>query len=1527
MSRFLPLYPPYSGTAAMVVSTLVWAALPMPLTLAQSITPATDGAETQVVPNGSVYDITGGTRSGDGANLFHSFQQFGLTPAEVANFMADPTVQNILARVTGGNVSVIDGLLQVTGSDANLYLINPAGILFGPNAVLNLDGSFTATTGSAIGFGENWLQAMGDASYASLNGDPTGLAFGENAAALINAGNLTVTSGETLALVGGSVINTGILSAPGGQIVVMAVPGENLVRITPEGARLSLELATLPDTAPAAPTGLSPLDIPSLLRAGGTDIATGITVNPDGTVSLVGPEEPLPTTSGTTLASGRLDASGETGGTVYILGELVGVVDGDVNVSGTAGGGTILVGGDYQGQGEVPNARRTYISSGSEISANATSNGNGGEIIVWSDLATQAYGRFYAGGGTASGDGGFVEISGLEFLDFAGAIDLGAPQGNIGTLLLDPTNIEIVAGAGNSGLADNDNFADPDIASTNTISNTGIDSATANVILQATNDITFSAPITISQENVGLMAQAGNNITVNSTIATNGGNITLSGDALLPDGVGGVVLNPGSSLQTTGGTIEISGSSNIGDGVLISAPVRSGGGNISFTGSSTGVGGLSRGIVILAPVDSGGGDITFIGNSESVGGVSLSVEGGITSQGGDISITGTSNGISDIVGAGIQTEAQVDSGGGAITFTGTSDLLEGISIRPGSTITSQGGTIFLTGSSRVLSGIGISPNARINSGGGAITFTGISEAGLEGATDRGAIYIEDSITSRGGDITLTGSGEYNNGITTFSSINSEGGNISFTGTSSGSRGIETSAPIISGGGAITFNGTSTRDSGIRTIGEITSGGGDIVFTGSTRDIDGIWATAPINSGGGNISFTGKSTNFHGIHFRTLDSQGGAITLVGNSDLSEGIFGEGLIRSSGGTVNLTANRSSVDIVDIITTGGDINIQAETSLFANNLDSSNNSPGGDVSLRANDSITVNTINTQGSTTGGAISVVTPGTFRALGSFLDRANELTSISSFGAISGGEIQLAYGPTLFTVGDASLNGTLTALNSGTVTLRPGPESSFFGSQVFGGGQPGTIQLLSSGDFFVNVEDPEPEPEPERVVPEVEEQLPTTSSTGNRAQPGAVLVSSGDVLNNSQIQQAEQEIVNEFTNHFGSLAKSAQPVSIAQSKATLQDIQTKTGEVPAFLYVRFNRNTSALDPDTSPKGPVLELLLITPDDEPKRVEVLHTNRSEILAVQEKLRRQITNPNLTNSTAYLQAAQQLYNWIIAPLQPDLEAAGVTNIGFIMDSGLRTLPLAALHDGEQFLVERYSLGLIPSVGLIDTEYVNLNRQTSSLIVAGSAEFINQPALWAANLEMQTIHDFWTGSALTGSDFTVAGLQKTRQQAGMIHMATHAEFLRGAPSNSYLQFFDRRLRLSEVSTMGWYAPQVELVTLSACQTAMGNLDAELGFAGFALQAGAKSALASLWKVSDEATAGLMVTFYQQLNQQATKAETLRQAQLAMIRGEVYTDGGQLVLPNQALPLPSQLMTDSLQSFSHPFYWAAFTMVGSPW
>ena len=179
------------------------------------ITPAADGTGTMVRQERDRVNITGGQVSPDGANLFHSFVQFGLDKGQIANFLSLPGIQNILARVRGGNPSFINGLIQVTGSNANLFLMNPSGMIFGPHASLNVPGSFTATTASAIGFGNNnWWSTIGSPNYSALVGTPNRFDFSNRQpGSIINTGNLTVLPGNNLTLMGGTVINTGTLKA------------------------------------------------------------------------------------------------------------------------------------------------------------------------------------------------------------------------------------------------------------------------------------------------------------------------------------------------------------------------------------------------------------------------------------------------------------------------------------------------------------------------------------------------------------------------------------------------------------------------------------------------------------------------------------------------------------------------------------------------------------------------------------------------------------------------------------------------------------------------------------------------------------------------------------------------------------------------------------------------------------------------------------------------------------------------------------------------------------------------------------------------------------------------------------------------------------------------------------------------------------------------------------------------------------------------------------------------------------------
>ncbi|MGB0563200.1 MAG: DUF4347 domain-containing protein [Spirulinaceae cyanobacterium] len=229
--------------------------------LAQAITAAADGTGTVVTIDGNAFTISGGSLSGDGANLFHSFEQFGLSSQQIATFLSQPGIRNILGRVVGGDPSVIDGLLQVTGGNANLYLMNPAGMVFGPNASLNVLGDFTATTADRIGFEGGWFNAVGSNNYQNLLGSPQSFSvLSTQPGAIVNAGNLSLATGGNLSLSGGTVINTGIIAAPGGNITLTAIPGENVVRISQDGSILSLDVP-----ADAFESGITPLDLPGLL--------------------------------------------------------------------------------------------------------------------------------------------------------------------------------------------------------------------------------------------------------------------------------------------------------------------------------------------------------------------------------------------------------------------------------------------------------------------------------------------------------------------------------------------------------------------------------------------------------------------------------------------------------------------------------------------------------------------------------------------------------------------------------------------------------------------------------------------------------------------------------------------------------------------------------------------------------------------------------------------------------------------------------------------------------------------------------------------------------------------------------------------------------------------------------------------------------------------------------------------------------------------------------------------------------------
>jgi filamentous hemagglutinin family protein len=356
-----------------------------------------------------------------------NWQGFSINTNETTRFAQQSASSAVLNRVVGSDPSSILGTLQ---SNGRVFLINPNGILFGAGAVVDVAGLVASTLN------------FSDADFLAGNSHFTAV---PGAANVSNAGNIIAhgdgQSGGQIFLIAPNVENTGVITAPNGEILLAAGYSVDLVNTNNPNLRVSI-------TAPAGDAA----NVGQLIASSGSLGLFGTVVRNSGVVSadsatMQGGKIVFKASQRTEI-SGTVSASGTTGGNIQVLGNQVGIMDGaTVTANGTQGGGAILVGGDYQGKNPgVPNAQVTYVAPTANIHADATGNGNGGKVIVWADDTTRFYGNISARGGINGGNGGFVETSGHNYLDFRGLVDTRAPHGLVGTLLLDPSNITINAG-------------------------------------------------------------------------------------------------------------------------------------------------------------------------------------------------------------------------------------------------------------------------------------------------------------------------------------------------------------------------------------------------------------------------------------------------------------------------------------------------------------------------------------------------------------------------------------------------------------------------------------------------------------------------------------------------------------------------------------------------------------------------------------------------------------------------------------------------------------------------------------------------------------------------------------------------------------------------------------------------------------------------------------------------------------------------------------------------------------------------
>ena len=271
--------------------------------------------------------------------------------------------------------------------------------------------------------------------------------------------------------------------------------------------------------------------------------------------------------------------------------------------------------------------------------------------------------------------------------------------------------------------------------------------------------------------------------------------------------------------------------------------------------------------------------------------------------------------------------------------------------------------------------------------------------------------------------------------------------------------------------------------------------------------------------------------------------------------------------------------------------------------------------------------------------------------------------------------------------------------------------------------------------------------------------------------------------------------------------------------------------------------------------------------------------------------------------YLPHAQQLYAWLIRPLEPDLASFRIDTLVFVPDGPLRTVPMAALHDGGQFLIEKFALATTPGLNLTDPRPID--REKVRLLSSGLTRAVQGfPSLPFVEEEINAIRTLYQGDQLLNAEFLIPRLEQELKDHpyGMLHIATHGWFASDT-MQSYLLTYNGKLTINELDRLiglfRYRKDPLELLTLSACQTGIGDDRSALGLAGVAIKAGARSALATLWFINDEASATLVSEFYRQLRDPAqSKAQALQHAQQKLLEDRVY---------------------------EHPAYWSPFLLLNN--
>ncbi|WP_167760050.1 filamentous hemagglutinin N-terminal domain-containing protein [Paraburkholderia pallida] len=797
------------------------------------------GGVTVSSPSSTQMNITQST-----PNAIVNWNTFSIGAGEAVNIAQPSVTSALLNRVVGNDPSNIAGRLSANG---RVFLVNPAGVIFAPGSSVNV-GSLVAST-----------LGISNADFLAGNFHFVGNAPG----AVVNAGSITAADGGTIALLGGSVTNSGMVAAKLGTVAVGA--GSDVTLDFAGDGLTTLKVNSGAANAFLGNTGTLAADGGTVVMSAQTaDALAGTVINQQGIVraqSLAARDGHIVLdggTNGETLVSGTLDASGGaglTGGQVDVTGYNVALLAGaNVNASGAAGGGSVRFGGGSAGKDPtIRDANAVWMDPNAQIHADALTNGNGGHIVAYGTTAARLYGTLTANGGPQGGNGGYIETSG-HYLDTSGAtVQALAPKGKGGTWELDPFELDIVAQPTGT----------PASGPTSTGSSSvmfGPDPNSSVLMFTAIeNELNSGTSVTVS--------------TVNSPAS--------------PNGVG--TINVEAPIQMTGtapATLKLSasGSINVYD-------------NIFSTGGPLGVvidaniGGTSPAYMVTLQsvnIATNGGAVAIGTNGASQVSIQSTT---ISTSGGNLTITGTAPTSDSAVNAVDIENSQITTGAGTLAVTGT--------IGTASAGSNGGGNgLYLYNSSLSVTS-------------GNVTLDGTI---YTDTTGYGVDLVDSSVGTTTGNIDLTGTalgtaaGSGNNfvtgvylnygytapttGATLQPTLQTTSGNIAMTGTASGSGAIGTwlqTATVENTTGQITLNGT------VNTAAATSTSTSPVTVSARQPELsggDGPWGVGLVDStlgnSSGNINVNGivQAQYDYGvgteISSSVIGTTSGAITLTGLS---------------------------------------------------------------------------------------------------------------------------------------------------------------------------------------------------------------------------------------------------------------------------------------------------------------------------------------------------------------------------------------------------------------------------------------------------------------------------------------------------------------------------------------------------------------------------------------------------------------------------------------------------------------------